>query len=120
MYLASNLFSKAYDYSVKNYRSVAILSAKYGLLLPNEKIEPYDLTLKKMGASGRRRWAKKTFSQMKNKLPLKDIVDKIYFHAGKEYREFLTPQLEESGVSYEIPLEGLRIGEQMAWYNNHL
>jgi cytoplasmic iron level regulating protein YaaA (DUF328/UPF0246 family) len=45
MYSASDLFSKAYAYCQKKYKQVAILSAKYGLLLPNEPIEPYDMTL---------------------------------------------------------------------------
>jgi len=36
MYSASELFRKAYDNCIKNYDHVAILSAKYGLLLPDE------------------------------------------------------------------------------------
>jgi len=46
MYSASDFFRKAYSYATKNYDFVAILSAKYGLLFPDDKIEPYDLTLK--------------------------------------------------------------------------
>lgn len=37
MYQASDLFRKAYSYATKNYDVVAILSAKYGLLLPDDK-----------------------------------------------------------------------------------
>jgi methionyl-tRNA formyltransferase len=48
MYQPSDLFRKAYGYAVKRYDLVAILSAKYGLLLPDEVIEPYDLTLNMM------------------------------------------------------------------------
>lgn len=50
MYSASDLFSKAYAYCTKKYGVVAILSAKYGLLFPNDTIEPYDETLNRMKA----------------------------------------------------------------------
>jgi cytoplasmic iron level regulating protein YaaA (DUF328/UPF0246 family) len=53
MYSASDLFKKAYDYCTKKYSAVAILSAKYGLLLPHDEIEPYDLTLKAMSSEER-------------------------------------------------------------------
>ena len=119
MYFPSDLFSKAYAYAEQKYDFVAILSAKYGLLFPNDEIEPYDLTLNNMGVLERREWAKKTFTQMKNKLQLKDF-DKIFFHAGKKYREHLIPKLENLGVKCEIPLKGLRFGEQLAWYKEQL
>jgi cytoplasmic iron level regulating protein YaaA (DUF328/UPF0246 family) len=82
MYSASNLFRKAYAYATKNYDFVAILSAKYGLLFPDDEIEPYDLTLNTMKSQQRKDWAKKVFTQMKNRLKLNDF-DKIFFHAGK-------------------------------------
>ena len=77
MYLPSDLFSKAYAYAEKNYDFVAILSAKYGVLFPNDEIEPYDLTLNNMRIQQRREWARKTFAQMKNRIDLKDF-DKIF------------------------------------------
>lgn len=116
MYQASDLFKKAYSYASKNYDLVAILSAKYGLLFPDDEIEPYDLTLNAMGARQRREWAEKVFSQMKARLKLRDF-DKVFFHAGKKYREHLIPKLEDLGIRCEVPLEHFGIGEQMAWYN---
>ena len=115
MYQASDLFRKAYSYATKNYDFVAILSAKYGLLFPDDKIEPYDLTLNDMNSNQRREWAEKVFNQMKNKLRLQDF-DKVFFHAGKEYREHLMPRLESTGIQSEVPLEHLGIGEQKVWY----
>ena len=93
MYSASDLFKKAYFYAVKNYDFVAILSAKYGLLLPEDKIEPYDLTLNDMDSSDRKKWADKVFKQMKTRLELKDFTN-VFFHTGKKYREHLTPKLK--------------------------
>jgi len=115
MYSASELFRKAYDYCIKNYDHVAMLSAKYGLLLPHEKIDPYDLTLKSMSESEQKKWAEKALSQLSSKLPMTDI-SRVFFHAGLAYRTHLVKLLEEQGTPCIVPLEGLSIGEQMAWY----
>jgi len=116
MYSASDLFKKAFAYCTKKYDNVAILSAKYGLLLPHDEIEPYDLTLNDMSSEEREAWAERVFKQMKSRLNLKDI-DKVYFHAGKYYREHLTPKLEEVCIACEDPLESLGFGKQKAWYS---
>lgn len=117
MYSASDLFNKAYDYCTKKYDAVAILSAKYGLLLPNDEIEPYDLSLKYMSSEEREAWAERVFKQMKSRLNLE--VGKVYFHAGENYREHLILKLEEIRISCEAPLKNLVFGKQKAWYKEH-
>ena len=118
MYSASDLFRKAYSYATKNYDFVAILSAKYGLLFPDEEIEPYNLTLNDMNSQQRKYWTEKVFSQMQNRLKLGDF-DRVFFHTGKKYREHLIPKLEGKGIQCEVPLKHLGIGEQKAWYKRH-
>ena len=118
MYSASDLFRKAYAYAVKNYDFVAILSAKYGLLFPEDEIEPYDLTLNNMKSQQRKEWAEKVFNQMKSRLNLHDF-DRIFFHAGEKYRRHLIPKLENIGISCKIPLASLGFGKQKAWYKEH-
>ena len=115
MYLPSNLFSKAYPYCKKTYDQVAILSAKYGLLLPDDKIEPYDLTLNYMGVKEAKEWSNRVFNQIQNRLNL-DEIEQINFHAGKNYRKYLIPKLEEFGIKIKIPLDNLGIGKQLSWY----
>lgn len=119
MYQASDLFRKAYFYATKNYDFVAILSAKYGLLFPDDKIKPYDLTLNDMNSEQRKRWTEKVFNQMKSRLKLEDFGE-VFFHAGKKYRERLIPKLENLGINCESPLENLGIGKQKAWYIKHV
>ncbi len=41
-----------------------ILSAKYGLVSPDEVIAPYEKTLNDMGAGERREWASRVQAQM--------------------------------------------------------
>lgn len=118
MYSASDLFRKAYSYATKNYDSVVILSAKYGLLFPDEKIEPYDLTLNDMNSLQRKEWTEKVFNQMKSRLNLHDF-DKVFFHAGKKYRQHLIPKLDSMGIYCEVPLKHLGIGKQKTWYKKH-
>ena len=116
MYSPSSLFRKAYQYATKNYGMVVILSAKYGLLLPDDRIEPYDLTLTAMSKQQRKEWANNVFEQMRKRLDLKKI-ESAYFHTGKKYREHLIPMLESAGIKCIVPLEGLSFGQQLAWYN---
>jgi cytoplasmic iron level regulating protein YaaA (DUF328/UPF0246 family) len=73
MYSASDLFRKAYKYCSANYNRVAILSAKYGLLFPDEIIDPYNLTLNDMSSEEVKVWSEKVFKQMASKLDLKTI-----------------------------------------------
>ena len=119
MYEPSALFSKAYRYALKKYDLIGILSAKYGLLLPEEIIEPYDQTLKTMKKNQKQKWA----IQVNNELSLKfdvEIISRVYFHAGKDYRDHLLPLIEQRKIDVEIPLKGLTYGRQLKWYNDRL
>lgn len=118
MYSASDLFRKAYGYAVKKYDFVVILSAKYGLLFQNDRIEPYNLTLNDMSSDEAKKWAERVFEQMNNRLQLRDF-DKAFFHAGKRYRQCLIPKLESIGIHCEVPLGNLGIGKQKAWYGRN-
>jgi hypothetical protein len=115
LYQPSNLFRSAFDYCSKHYDYVAMLSAKYGLLLPDERIAPYDLTLKSMNEAEQKKWAERVFSQLSSKLPMSDISE-VFLHAGLVYRVHLARLLEDQGIQCTVPLEGLSIGEQVAWY----
>jgi hypothetical protein len=111
MYEPSALFSKAKRYVIKNFDNWAILSAKYGFLKPNEKIDTYDLTLNNMSAKDVKAWSKEVAEHLYG-------YDKVYFFAGKQYRKYLIPLLEAKGIECIIPLQGMGIGQQLQFYNN--
>lgn len=119
MYLPSQLFRYAFAYAKEKYDIVAILSAKYGLLLPDDAIEPYQLTLKTMNVQQRKKWAEKVMNQIIERIDLSKIKE-CFFHTGKEYRQFLVPFIEKSGIKCKTPLEGLPIGKQIQWYKQYL
>lgn len=89
-----------------------ILSAKFGLLNPDTVIAPYNVTLNGMGVAVRRRWAVRVITQMEEALP---SVDEVVIFAGQRYREFLEEYLRRRYTSVSVPMEGLRIGEQLRW-----
>ena len=108
----SDWFRKARTYVESTGHPWFILSAEYGLVNPETVIEPYERTLNKMPVRERRAWAGQVIAQLRGEL---GGVDRIVILAGARYREFIMPALTESVAEVEVPLEGLRIGEQLSW-----
>ncbi|SFA52292.1 hypothetical protein SAMN05192569_103521 [Parageobacillus thermantarcticus] len=116
MYEPSSLFTKAVAFvEKKGYDDWFILSAKYGLLPKDIVIDPYDVTLNQMKASEIKAWSEKVFQQLKAIHPTE-----IDFFAGKKYRHYLIPMLESQGIRCRVPLQGMKIGEQLEFYNKAL
>ena len=106
----STLFKYSLQYARKlNPDAIFILSAKHGLLTLDEEIEPYDVTLNKMRANERKAWANRVVEQLEGHADLQH--DHFILLAGERYRQYLLPHL----TSYEVPLEGLRIGGQLQY-----
>jgi hypothetical protein len=115
----SDLFIKTRKYAETNYDRWFILSARYHLVEPETYIEPYDETLNDKTTAERKEWSAVVFNQIREKIPNPSSYE-LYFHAGTKYREFLIPLLTEAGYSCKVPLKGLKIGEQLAWYKRRL
>lgn len=111
LYSASPLFRKAAAYCDAYLDGWFVLSAKYGLVEPQRRIEPYDVTLKTMPRSECRRWGKQVAHEIRE---LGDVV--LEAHAGTNY---VRPLLE-AGVVLDEPLRGLAIGNRMHWYDERL
>ena len=63
-----------------------------------------------MPVADRRRWASRVLTQLE---PHLNGIRSVTFLAGRRYREFLEPSLRSRGLVVSIPMEGLRIGEQL-------
>jgi len=114
---SSELFKKAIRYSRRNYDKWYVLSAKHGLVEPETVLEPYDEVLSRKSRSQREAWANDVLQQLLTVLTgYEDCT--VFFHAGTKYREVLLASLSERGYHCEVPLEGLGIGEQLAWYKS--
>lgn len=104
----STLFKKNLQYAMKLApHQIFILSAKHGLVELDDEIEPYDLTLNDLPTVEIKRWANSVLQQLAERTDLKQ--DQFIFLAGTKYRRYLIPHL----AHVDVPLEGLRIGEQL-------
>jgi uncharacterized protein DUF6884 len=89
-----------------------ILSAEHGLVRPDVVVTPYEKTLNTISVGERRAWAKRVMQQMDTDLP---AADGVVILAGARYREFLLDYLKARFAKVELPMEGLKIGEQLHW-----
>jgi len=107
----SSLFKYSLSYAKKlNPDRIYILSALYGLLELTDVIKPYNKTLNKMSKNERIKWSEMVLEQMKSK-GVDFENDRFIILAGNKYRENLIKHFK----NYEIPLEGMKIGEQLSY-----
>ena len=93
-----------------------ILSAKHGLVDPDEILAPYDETLTHASEERRRAWSRQVLADLEQALPdLHDVHFEI--HAGSAYFDHgLEDGLRRRGATVEAPTRGLAIGRQLAFY----
>ena len=100
-------FKTCLEYAKTFNSPVYILSAEYGLLRLNDKIQPYDKTLNTMSKKESLEWANKVKHQiLNNNIPL----DKVVFLCGKNYHQHLSSLFSEcvyplrdlKGMGYQI------------------
>jgi hypothetical protein len=113
---AKEFYASPWFLAVRRYIEAAgdpwfVLSAKYGLVSPDQVLTPYDETLNSMKIAERRAWSSRVIAQMDGtNLAPRSIV----LFAGLRYREFLMEYLNRRST-VEVPMEGLRIGKQLQW-----
>ena len=120
LYQKSTLFQKELKYSKKIIKAddIYILSAKHHLIHSSDIIEPYDITLNGKPKSERVEWANVSWKQMSDKFDPNN--DKLFLLCGKNYYEFIEPELIKNNYLYEIPLKGKGgLGMQLQWLDQH-
>jgi len=114
----STLFKGMRRYAESNADKWFILSAKHGIVRPDEVIEPYECTLKSMTAVERKAWGN-TIERELLDLNLIPAGSNVSILAGKPYRDGVVPFLEQQNCNIEIPMEGMRFGLQLCWLKEH-
>jgi cytoplasmic iron level regulating protein YaaA (DUF328/UPF0246 family) len=112
----SPLFRGLRDYAEATTDAWYILSAKYGILSPDDVVAPYELTLNRMLKSEREAWARRVQDQIVDLIAPDDHITLL---AGARYREQLEPFLRGRGNAVVVPLEGLPMGHQLAWLKRY-
>lgn len=124
---AGQLFTKRVEYAEANGLRWYVLSAKYGCWAPTIALKPYDQTFTDMNSAEIAAWHVgvamrlveelwEPFHVKESEKPLKPSEFTVEIHAGADYCHPLAEILSTIGINVELPLKGLGIGEQLAWY----
>ena len=99
----SPLFKKSLLHALQNNRKPLVLSAKHGLLSPDDQIDPYELTLKTFSQKEKAQWAKTVVRKLK-KVVKKN--DRLFLYAGSDYANSLLPLLAKEKIAVFQVLQG--------------
>ncbi len=116
---ASPLFTMSRRYVERTGAGWAILSAKHGVVDPNDVIEPYNSYLAWWSTDERKAWAESLRPALLKRLAFWQATT-VVFLAGTLYREHLSGWLYDQNIKVEIPMAGLGIGEQLGWLRTQL
>lgn len=101
LYTKSRWFSALRSYAEATGKPWKILSAKYGLLYPEDVVEPYNHSLKDKTPPERREWGYHVLTQISGH----GITGgRIQVLAGEDYRRHLVPMLKARGFTVDEPL----------------
>ena len=92
---------------------ILILSAKHHIVTLDQELEPYDECLNTKSLSEKKEWARICLYQLSKISDLQN--DKFIILAGKNYYSELIKGLK----NYELPLENLKMGERLQWFDEH-
>lgn len=106
----SPLFRALRTYAEATADKWYILSAEHGLLHPETIVAPYERTLIRMRAADRQNWADRVEAAL---VLILHPGDEVIMLAGERYRERLLPWLLQRNVGVEVPLNGLKMGQQL-------
>lgn len=103
IYKSAN-YTNAKRFSIKHSDVWLILSAKYGLLMPDEIISKYDLNIIDCSYEYTRKWADDVISRINN---LCDKDDRIFIFATNEYSSKIVDRIEEVSPKILLPYSRL-------------
>ena len=111
----SPLFGAARAYAERHYGPGRwlILSALHGLVDPETVLVPYDLSLRQLSDREREAWGNRVAVELADRFPAGTV---LWFHAGALYRDAIASVVPHQ---VRLPLTGLAIGQQLAWYRRH-
>lgn len=100
MYIGKN-FIKSVNEGLSAFHcdSFYILSGKYGLLSPDDKIKYYDCYLAKKKVAYQRDWSNKVYVQLQDELGDLSQIEFIFF-AGQAYYKYLKKRLNYNALNF--------------------
>jgi len=111
-----HLFQKAVAWAEHHRYRWFIISALHGLVTPDQTLQPYNFTIKELRKPERESWAYRAIScQLSKYAP---SGSHAFLIMPEPYRRHIQTTLRERGITYENPVEGMGIGQQMKWLTN--
>lgn len=111
---ASPLFRKSVLTTERWKVPFSILSAKFGLLDPDELIEPYEEALKGKSKQYRKEWGERVSHQIRTSIPSEKTLIVL---AGDDYLVPLASAAIEDQEPLYAPMRGLSLGSRLAFLN---
>lgn len=109
---ASTLFKKTLAFAEGRADAVFILSAKHGLISPEQVIAPYNFKLTELKGKERGAWAGRVLFELRERVPK---GSRVIILAGRTYRNPLEGMLVMEGFNVEVPARGKNIFELMSF-----
>jgi hypothetical protein len=115
------LFRARREYAEATGRQWFIVSAKFGLVSPDQLLPPYDARLDEQCEADRAAWALgvalELLSHVGDMARLREITVEI--HAGEVYASQLRDVLIAAGFCVDWPVQHMSQGEQMQFYSEN-
>lgn len=108
----SPLFNKSLLYASTIARRIHILSAKHGLLNLDDKVDPYELSIKDLSSAEKKEWALRVGAKLRQIVTSKDTV---HILAGQDYYLPLMETLKTIRCTVSFPLSDLSLGNRIRW-----
>lgn len=109
-------FQKARAYAITKCDRWFILSSHYGLLTPDQLIDPYDDKFKEFSREDQFKWAERVLNDLRRTQI--SSMDTIILLANAAFCDLLTPIFEARRFRYETPLAGMGITDQIKWLSD--
>ena len=100
----SDGFARAREHAVHSQLPWFVLSAKHGLLDPDDVISPFEVQIDDQSAAYRTAWGEWVVAQLADRLQLDGVVVEV--HGGVDFAQPLRQPLARRGAVLEIPLPG--------------
>jgi hypothetical protein len=100
----SDGFARAREHAVHSRLPWFVLSAKHGLLDPDDVISPYEIQIDDQPAAYRTAWGEWVVAQLADRLQLDGVTVEV--HGGVHFAQPLRQPLARRGAVLDIPLPG--------------
>jgi hypothetical protein len=100
----SDGFARAREHAVHSQLPWFVLSAKHGLLDPDDVISPFEVQIDDQSAAYRTAWGEWVVAQLADRLQLDGVTVEV--HGGVDFAQPLRQPLARRGAVLDIPLPG--------------